>query len=275
MAEIVAALGFPHTPGFPAVVKRDGPDCEIARFYAAVRGALEAARVDIMVMFDTDHLNTFFFDNLPIFAVGVDDTFAGPNDDVEAMPSRPMKSHRALAEHIRAACIGADFDVSSVEHYEVDHSVMVPLHFVTPRCEIPIIPVFICGHVPPWPSARRCLALGRTVLDAIKQFPGTLRVAVAGSGSFSLDVYGTRTNPGSNFGVPDPAWAKRAAELIAAGDGATLVAEATPERIRGAGSVAGEILNWIALLGCTGTARPLFVHSQPQFGHSYAAWRLE
>jgi hypothetical protein len=275
MAEIVAALGFPHTPGFPAVVKRDGPDCEIARFYGAVRTALEAARVDVMVMFDTDHLNTFFFDNLPIFAVGVDDVFAGPNDDVEAMPSRPMTSHRALAEHIRAACIEADFDVSSVEHYEVDHSVMVPLHFVTPRCDMPIIPVFICGHVPPWPSARRCLALGQTVRNAIRQFPGKLRVAVAGSGSFSLDVYGTRLNPGLPFGVPDPDWAMRVAELIAAADVAALVAEATPERIRNAGSVAGEILNWIALLGCTGTKRPLFVHSQKQFGHSYAAWQME
>jgi hypothetical protein len=275
MAEIVAAVGFPHTPGFPAAVKRDGPDCETARFFAAQRSALEAARVDIIVMFDTDHLNTFFFDNLPIFAVGVDDGFAGPNDDVEAFPSRPMRSHRDFAHHIRAACIDADFDVSSVEQYKVDHSIMVPLYFVTPQFDVPVIPVFICGHVPPWPSAKRCLALGHTVREAIRRWPASLRVAVAGSGSFSLDVHGTKTNPGLPFGVPDPAWAKRAAELIGAADVESLVAETTPERIRGAGSVAGEILNWVAMLASTGTTRPLFVHNQPQFGHSYAAWRLE
>ena len=30
---------------------------------------------DVLVIFDTDHLNTFFFDNLPIFAMGLTDSF--------------------------------------------------------------------------------------------------------------------------------------------------------------------------------------------------------
>ena len=29
-------------------------------------------RPDLIVMFDTDHLNTFFLDNLPVFALGRD-----------------------------------------------------------------------------------------------------------------------------------------------------------------------------------------------------------
>ena len=39
--------------------------------------SLAATRPDLIVMFDTDHLNTFFLDALPIFAVGVDKTFTG------------------------------------------------------------------------------------------------------------------------------------------------------------------------------------------------------
>ena len=70
MAQIVGAFGVPHTPIFPFFVQRDGPDCEIARFFAALTEHLEALRPDLIVMFDTDHLNTFFLDNLPIFAVG-------------------------------------------------------------------------------------------------------------------------------------------------------------------------------------------------------------
>ena len=40
MAEIVGALGVPHTPFFPFFVERDGPDCETARYFAALRRSL-------------------------------------------------------------------------------------------------------------------------------------------------------------------------------------------------------------------------------------------
>jgi hypothetical protein len=35
MAQIVAGFGVPHTPVFPFFVKRDGPDCETAKLFAA------------------------------------------------------------------------------------------------------------------------------------------------------------------------------------------------------------------------------------------------
>ena len=86
MANIVAGFGVPHTPVFPFFVKRDGPDCETAKLFAAQQEQLAAVRPDVIVMFDTDHLNTFFLDNLPIFAVGVDRSFSGPNDEPREMP---------------------------------------------------------------------------------------------------------------------------------------------------------------------------------------------
>ena len=56
MAQIVAGFGVPHTPVFPFFVKRDGPDCETAKLFAAQKEQLAAARPDVIVMFDTDHL---------------------------------------------------------------------------------------------------------------------------------------------------------------------------------------------------------------------------
>ena len=47
MAAIVGALGVPHTPFFPALVEREGPQCETARFFAAVTAELEAMAVPI------------------------------------------------------------------------------------------------------------------------------------------------------------------------------------------------------------------------------------
>ena len=61
-------------------------------------------------MFDTDHLNTFFLDDLPIFAVGVDKTFKAPNDEPREMPIYTIPSAVDLAAHIRQAVIEDGFD---------------------------------------------------------------------------------------------------------------------------------------------------------------------
>src|SRR5258706_372164 len=82
MAQIVAGFGVPHTPIFPHFVKRDGPDCEIAKLFGAQKAQLAAERPNLIVMFDTDHLNTFFLDSLPIFAVGGPRMAPGRSDGV-------------------------------------------------------------------------------------------------------------------------------------------------------------------------------------------------
>src|ERR1700730_15450089 len=107
MAQIVAGFGVPHTPIFPHFVKRDGPDCEIAKLVGAQREQLAATRPDLIVMFDTDHLNTFFLDALPIFAIGVDKNFKAPNDEPRDVPNYFVPSLPALAAHIRAAAVTA------------------------------------------------------------------------------------------------------------------------------------------------------------------------
>ena len=68
------------------------------------------------------------------------------------------------------------------QNFSVDHSVTVPLHFLTPEMNIPVVPFFISGHVPPLPSAQRCYALGQAVGRAIEAWPGNQRVVVMGSG---------------------------------------------------------------------------------------------
>lgn len=273
MAEIVGALGVPHTPFFPFFVERDGPECETARYFAALRTELEALKPDVLLMFDTDHLNTFFFDNLPIFAIGVSEQFTGACDEVRATPLYTVKSRADLAAHIHRACVAADFDPAVTQKFVVDHSVIVPLHFLTPQMQIPVIPFFISGHVPPLPSARRCYELGRAIRRAIESFPGKLRVVTMGSGSISLEVWGPRLKIGFGDGVPDPAWVTRVCGLLEKGDIETLIAESTPEKFQAAGNVGGELLNWIAMLGTIDPQPAKSVVPQMANGHAYAVWR--
>ena len=274
MADIVAAFGVPHTPNFPALVAKQGSDCKTARLYAEVARHLREASPDVLVIYTDDHFNTFFFDNFPTFAVGIADQICGPNDQT-AMPSYRVAGEAALASHVHARAIAGGFDLSLVQEFEVDHSIMVPLHFLTPDMQIPIVPLFINGLAPPLPSAQRCLALGRAVGDAIADWPANKRVAVVGSGSFSLEIGGPKIPLGERAGTPDPQWARHVQDHLEHGRVDDLVEESTPARLAQAGNIGGELLNWIAMLGVVGDRKPNFIAPEIEHGHAYAAWRLD
>lgn len=274
MAEIVAAFGVPHAPAFPALVAREGPDCEVALLYAEIAKHVEAVAPDVLVVFDSDHFNTFFFDNLPTFLVGVADATEGPNDQTP-MPRYTVRGNARLAAHIRADGIAHGFDLSLSQDFDVDHSIMVPLHFLTPHMTIPIVPIFINGLAPPLPGARRCFALGEMVRAAVKSWPEHMRVAVLASGSFSLEIGGPKVPHGQRAGTPDQEWTRRVQHLLQHAKVHDLLEEATATRMARAGNIGGELLNWIAMLGVIGERKPRFIEPQIDHGHSYGAWRWD
>ena len=273
VASIVAAYGLPHTPFYPFRVAEEGPSSPTGRMFGLARDSLAAAKPDVVVIFDTDHLNTFFFDNLPVFAIGVDETFTGPCDEPRGVSVKTIPSHQKLAAHVRQHAVHAGFDLSLVQDFAVDHSVYVPLHFVTPEFSTPVIPVFISGHWPPLPAAQRCFDLGMEVRKAIEAWPEPLRVAVIGTGSISLEVFGPRIEPGRTDGVPDPDWVHEVCAHLEHGETAPLIRKATEERMQAAGNVGGELLNWIAMLAFTDNRKPDFLDKQMENGHAYAGWR--
>jgi len=169
MAEIVAGIGVPHTPVFPALVERKGPDCEEARLYGEVERFLSEARADAMLIFSNDHFNTFFFDNFPLFAIGVAEATCGPNDQTP-MPSYDVPVHEKLAGHLRAGAIRAGYDIAITQEFTLDHAFMVPWHFINARLKLPIVPFFIDGFSDPLPSARRVWQMGEALREAIGQF---------------------------------------------------------------------------------------------------------
>ena len=272
MADVVAGFGVSHSPHAPEAVRKTGPSHPLVPLYARVSEAVEAARPDVLVIFDCDHFSTFFLDNWPIFAIGVSDRSAGPND-MTVMPRYALKGHAALAAHIHRHCVTAGFDLTLLQDFEVDHSIVVPLHFMPPTQAIPIVPIFINGFVPPLPTAQRCHALGQAVRAAVETFPQRLRVGVIASGQFSLEIGGPKVAPGRRQGVPDPAWGIHVTDLMREGRNDALVAEATFARLQKAGNIGGELLNWIALLGAVGDRKPSWITPQRGEGDGFAVWQ--
>ncbi|MFI8794149.1 hypothetical protein [Streptomyces sp. NPDC055105] len=274
MAQIVAGVGVPHTPAFPANVDVGDKTDETSRYFQNVADQLAEEQPDVLVMFDSDHLNTFFLDNMPMISIGVAPRTAGPNDGTPGLGDVDLLVPEALGVHVRGSCVDSRFDVSLTQEFTVDHSILVPLHYLTPQHDIPVLPIFVNGLVPPLPAADRCLDLGRAVGAAIRDWPDDLRVAIVASGSFSLDVGGPHIRPDQIFGVPAEDWVVEVSEHLTSGDVERLVARATPPRIATAGNVGGELLNWIAMLGAIGTPQPASLDLQTHLGHGYGFWKV-
>src|SRR5262245_13745934 len=103
MAKLVAGIGVPHSPHYPAAIARDGPE-ETARLFRDVKAHLDAVRADAIVVIANDHFNTFFLDNFPTFAIGVAERSFGPNDQTK-MPHYDLQVESTLGAHIRNVAI--------------------------------------------------------------------------------------------------------------------------------------------------------------------------
>jgi hypothetical protein len=75
--------------------------------------------------------------------------------------------------------------------------------------------------------------------------------------------------------VPDPAWAETIIGYLRDAKTNELLEAATSQRMARGGNVAGELLNWIAMLGVVGDRKPRFLEPQMEHGHAYGVWRWD
>ena len=76
-----------------------------------------------------------------------------------------------------------DVDLAYAQEWKFDHGVMVPLHFLTPAYDVPVIPININCQGPPITPLHRAYEFGRTLrkaCDAVDE-----RIAVVGTGGLS------------------------------------------------------------------------------------------
>ena len=183
---LVFAGACSHAPGITGRRERADPMVRDA-FYAALermRLALEAARPDALVVIGAEHFANFFMNNMPAICVGMAEHYEGPIEDEawlaierRRVPGTPDLS-RELIQDVMADC-----DLAYAQEWKLDHGIMVPLHFLTPRYDLPIIPVNINCQGPPLLPLERCYAFGRALRRACEARPE--RIAVIGTGGIS------------------------------------------------------------------------------------------
>ena len=183
---LVFAAVCSHAPGITGrahlaePARKDALHGELYRLGESLR----EARPDALIVIAAEHFANFFMDNMPAYAIGMADRYEGPIEDpgwlgIERtrIPGNADLSSRLIADVMN------DVDVAFAEEWKFDHGIMVPLHFLTPRFDLPVIPVNINCQGPPLTPLKRAWAFGAALRRACDTVPE--RIALVGTGGIS------------------------------------------------------------------------------------------
>ena len=175
-----------HAPGITGRAARAEPKVRDA-FYAKLgemRLKLEAAKPDALIVVAAEHFANFFMNNMPAYCLGMAEHYEGPIEDEAwlAIARQRIPGNAGLSRRVIEALL-ADIDVAYAEEWKFDHGIMVPLHFLTPAYDLPIVPVNINCQGPPLTPLHRAWAFGEALRAACDAVPE--RIALVSTGGIS------------------------------------------------------------------------------------------
>jgi 2,3-dihydroxyphenylpropionate 1,2-dioxygenase len=235
---------------------------EAEKAFAVLRADLEAAKPDVLIVIANDQFVNFFFNVIPTFFI----TLA---EEVSGQFTRHRfhyQNHRELGRAILRAGLDRGIDFAFGEHVELQHTQTVPLYFLLPKPEIPILPIYVNTWVDPVPTPRRCYQLGQLIREVAAA--RAERVAILATGGLSHF-------PGSpRIGEIDTKFDHQLLEIMREGKSKAL-ADYSLEQLLQAGD--SEFLNWMVVLGTVGDIKASNTFYMPDFvatGWGFANWRL-
>ena len=183
---LVFAAVCSHAPGITGrahlaePARKDALHGELYRLGESLR----EARPDALIVIAAEHFANFFMDNVPAYAMGMADHYEGPIEDPAwlgiartRIPGNAALSRRLIGEGMQ------EVDVAFAEEWRFDHGIMVPLHFLTPRFDVAVVPVNINCQGPPLTPLPRAWAFGEALRRAADAVPE--RIALVGTGGIS------------------------------------------------------------------------------------------
>ena len=276
MAEIVSVIALAHAPGATGWLDK-APKAEqdaLLAGYAEMGRRFRAAKPDVVVGVANDHLLNFPMENIPDWCVGTAERWRGPAEwfrDWVNIPDYEVAGQKDLARHIVRDCGKRGFNLAFSDKLLFDDNWSVPLKFLTPKYDVPLVPIHMNCVMPPLPQPERCFEFGRVLADAVRAWPSKTRVAIMGTGGLSHDPGGPK------YFAVDEKFDRWFLELLGEGDPDKVLREVTIERMIAAGDGGTvELLAWLVAMGAAGR-RPaetvFYVPSVPlRCGMGGVAW---
>jgi protocatechuate 4,5-dioxygenase beta chain len=205
MARIIGGIGSSHAPSIAHAYdhhkQADPLWAPLFDGYAPAKSWLAAQKPDLLIVLYNDHMNRFFFDAYPTFALGVGDLHQQADEGWGKRDLPPVPGHAAFGWHLAESLVADEFDPTICQEMRLDHGILsiLPLLWDTPW-PAPIVPLAVNVIQHPLPTARRLYKLGQALRRAVSRWPEDLRVVVMGTGGLSHQLSGER------FGFVNPDW---------------------------------------------------------------------
>jgi hypothetical protein len=162
-----------------------------------LRSKVEAWAPDLVIIVSDDQHENILDDTMPPFTIYI-------GDEAEASVSlrylNEKKSENRtrydmapdLARGMLESLMDFGFDPAYAKFLQYEgglgHGFARILKFMMPDAGIPVIPVMVNTYHPPAPSAKRCVAFGQALAEAVGAMLGDGRVVVIGSGGLSHPI---------------------------------------------------------------------------------------
>ena len=176
-----------HGPGMTGrahLVENTARRDELFAKMDVMREEIAASGAEALLVVAAEHFANFFMNNMPAFCIGMADSYDGPIEDPNwlriartRVPGNADLSRRLVREVMQTV------DTAYAEEWKFDHGIMVPLHFLTPHYDLPIIPANINCQGPPLTPLARAWAFGEALRRACDAVPE--KIALIGTGGIS------------------------------------------------------------------------------------------
>jgi protocatechuate 4,5-dioxygenase beta chain len=213
MARIVGGIGTSHAPSIAHAWdhKKQAEPMWAPLFdgYAPAKEWLKRMAPDLMIVFYNDHMNRFFFDAYPTFALGVGELHELADEGWGKRDFPPLAGDPEFGWHLARSLVADEFDPTICQEMSIDHGILsiLPLLWDVPW-PAPIVPLAVNVIQHPLPSARRLWKLGQAIRRAVESYAADLKVVVVGTGGLSHQLHGAR------FGFVNPDWDNEFLDLI-------------------------------------------------------------
>ncbi len=184
---LVYAGVLSHAPGITGRAHLVDNTAKRDEFYARLdqqRQEIADSGAEALIVIAAEHFANFFMNNMPAFCIGIGESYEGPIEDPEwlginktKVPGAPDIGKRITIEVMNSV------DTAYAEEWKFDHGIIVPLHFLTPNYDLPIIPVNINCQGPPLAPLHRVWAFGEALRRACDSVPE--KIALVGTGGIS------------------------------------------------------------------------------------------
>jgi 2,3-dihydroxyphenylpropionate 1,2-dioxygenase len=245
---LVYAGVLSHAPGITGRADLVENTAKRDEFYAKLdtqRQEIEDSGAEALIVIAAEHFANFFMDNMPAFCMGIGNQYEGPIEDPEwlKIPKTTVPGAADLGTRLTREVMKT-VDVAYAEEWKFDHGIMVPLHFLTPKYDLPIIPVNINCQGPPLTPLHRAWAFGEALRRACDSVPE--KIAVVGTGGIS---HWPATPDSGKINEP---WDRDFLDRLMRNDKDALLAYDDIETYRDAGQGGFEIRTFIAIAAAAG-----------------------